>query len=55
MAVDVDLDHPGEIAFVRSLHYKVFLFLPLSTLYSLKGIHYPYTQGMGSYGFLHLG
>ena len=55
MVVDVDLDHPFEIAFSRSLHYKVFLFFPLSTLYSLKGIHYPYTQWMGSYGSLHLG
>ena len=34
MVVDVDLDHPFEIAFSRSLHYKVCLFFPLSTLYS---------------------
>ena len=34
MTVDIDLDHLTEVVFVRVLHCKVTLFLPLSILYS---------------------
>ena len=40
IAVDVNLDHLAVVVFVRFLHCKVSLSIPLSILYFLEGSYY---------------